>query len=74
MTHSPSVNEILTLPLLIIKTMKPIHLDLNNKQAVHLITLIRNYAYLPDHLLSKEFVQSLETVIDQIKDSQFATK
>ena len=74
MTHSPSVNKILTLPLLIIKTMKPVKLDLKSKQAVHLMTLIRNYAFLPDHIVHPEFVQSLEEIMDQIKDSQFATK
>lgn len=54
--------------------MKPIKLDLKSKQAVHLMTLIRNYAFLPDHITHPEFVQSLEEIMDQIKDSQFATK
>lgn len=74
MIHLPSVNKILTLPLLIIKTMKPIKLELNNKQAIHLITFIRNYGFLPRSIAHPEFVQSLEEIIDQIKDSQFATK
>ena len=74
MTHSPSVNKILTLPLLIIKTMKPVKLDLNSKQAIHLITFIRNYGFLPGSIAHPEFVQSLEEIMDQIKVSQFATK